>query len=704
MTNTRSTARLADRLAAERSQRFVGRTAEQAAFRAALTGPDAAYAVLYVFGPGGVGKSALLAAYARIAAEQGVRFVLLDGRAFDPSPAGFMQALGAALDLSPARPPLDLLASLPAAVIAIDTYEQIAPLDGWLRLTFLPQLPAQVRVVIAGRNAPSAGWREDPGWQALKQVLPLRNLRPEESRAYLTGRAVPFDMHPGIVAATHGHPLALSLVTDLLAQQDNAQQADALRLAEHPDIVRALLERLVQSTPSPLHRRALEVCAHARSTTEGLLAEVLELDDAGELFAWLRDLSCITIGPEGLAPHDLARDVLAADLRWRDPDAYRRMHAAVRRAILRRVQRSQGLDQQRAIFDLLFLHRESPVMRPYYRWSMLGDAWSEPATADDHPTILQLVQRDRGPEQAAIVAYWLQRMPQAFIAFRSQHSRLIGFTCMLVLDAFTEDDLHHDPGLAAAAAFIARRAPLRPGETLLYCRITLAQAALLEDDASGVQDLAAAVNIAYWLGTPRLAWSFIAQRTLEYWYNLFQYVRQPHTPEADFQIAGQPNYVFSHDWRAEPPYAWLDVMSDREFAPDARQALLDPPPTTPLLVLSRPEFDLAVRQALRDYARPDALALNPLMRSRLVRGTPGHEPEPEALRQLLRTAAEELRAEPRSERFFRAVNRTYLSPAPTQEQAAEQLGVPFSTYRYHLTNGIDRIAERLWQQELTPPE
>jgi hypothetical protein len=36
--------------------------------------------------------------------------------------------------------------------------------------------------------------------------------------------------------------------------------------------------------------------------------------------------------------------------------------------------------------------------------------------------------------------------------------------------------------------------------------------------------------------------------------------------------------------------------------------------------------------------------------------------------------------------------------------AAELLGLPFSTYRYHLAGGIARVTESLWQRELHGPE
>jgi hypothetical protein len=35
-----------------------------------------------------------------------------------------------------------------------------------------------------------------------------------------------------------------------------------------------------------------------------------------------------------------------------------------------------------------------------------------------------------------------------------------------------------------------------------------------------------------------------------------------------------------------------------------------------------------------------------------------------------------------------------------QEAAAERLGLPFSTYRRHLTTGVERVTGWLWQREL----
>ncbi|GAP98885.1 hypothetical protein [Leptolyngbya sp. NIES-2104] len=119
----------------------------------------------------------------------------------------------------------------------------------------------------------------------------------------------------------------------------------------------------------------------------------------------------------------------------------------------------------------------------------------------------------------------------------------------------------------------------------------------------------------------------------------------------------------------------------------------------PSFTLNQSEFNQAVWDAFRHFVRPDVLHHNPLLRSRLVIEKSTPDTRIEVLRSRLKEAAELLQMSPRDEKLYRTLHRTYLNPAPTQEQAAECLDLPFSTYRRYLKAGISRVAEILWQRE-----
>ncbi len=72
-------------------------------------------------------------------------------RAWTPAPEAFTSALRAALGLAPTAAVPDSLAAQPGrTLVLIATYEALAPLDEWLRNTFLPQLSENTLVVLAG--------------------------------------------------------------------------------------------------------------------------------------------------------------------------------------------------------------------------------------------------------------------------------------------------------------------------------------------------------------------------------------------------------------------------------------------------------------------------------------------------------------------------------------------------------------------------
>jgi hypothetical protein len=307
--------RIGDRMIATRRQRFVGREYERAIFQNALDAPTLPFQVLYVFGPGGIGKTTLLKEFAALAEQKNCPAFYLDARHVESSSQSLLDALRPAMGLAPSASPIQALATQPARhVLLIDTLELCAPLDNWLCENFLSQLPENTLLVVASRDAPSAAWCTDLG--EMLRVVALRNLSSEASRDYLTRRNVPNEEHAAVLAFTHGHPLALSLVADVFAQRPGFH----FQPEQAPNVIQALLEKFTQKVPGPAHRAALEACILIRLTTESLLAEMLGVPDAPELFEWLRGLSLIQSGAHGIFPHDLARKAMTADLRWRNPD------------------------------------------------------------------------------------------------------------------------------------------------------------------------------------------------------------------------------------------------------------------------------------------------------------------------------------------------------------------------------------------------
>jgi hypothetical protein len=689
--------RLADRLNAARRRQFVGRSDELVLFETALTSPELPFFVLQIFGPGGVGKTSLLKQFATIARHHDAAAYYLDARNIEPAPAPFLDALRLAMGLEAGDSPQGALASNPSRqVILIDTYETLETLDDWLREEFLPGLPERVLLVAAGRNAPAQAWRSDPGWQELVHILPLRNLEPSECRDFLTQRSVPAEQHQEVLNFTHGHPLALSLVADVFAQRPGTQfHPEAV-----PDIVKTLLGQFVQKVPGPAHRAALEACALVRVTTEALLGELLAMGDVHELFEWLRSLSFIESGQEGLFPHDLAREALVADLRWRNPDWHLELHRRARSYYATRLQQVQSGEQQRLMFDYAYLHRDNPIMRSMFQWQGAGSVLADAGRASDWPAIEEMVRRHEGQEAAELAAYWYARQPQGLLTLRGAGGAPVGMMMMLSLEQIPQGEIDHDPAVHAADRFLRKRAPLYPGERATLFRFWMAQETYQE--VSPLQSLIF-INVGrHYLTTPGLAYTFFPCADPDSWAPGFAYIDLTRIPEADFQTGGRRYGVYGHDWRTVPTWRWLSILAEREMGTElpAEQA----PAREELVVLSESTFAEAVKGALKGFTSFDALDLNPLLQSRLIASRTENTSERgkrvEILRQMILEAAESLQSSPRESKYYRALYRTYLNPVATQERAAEILNLPFSTYRRHLASGIERVTRILWQQEI----
>jgi hypothetical protein len=689
MTGLGSAGTLGDLLTSRRRRRFVGRASEVELFQMALESPEPPFLLLHLHGPPGIGKTSLLDVYAELASDAGANVIRLDGRDLVPSPPAVLQALGVR---EVPEGDIAVLTANGRLVILFDTYERLMPLDEWVRTWLMPRLPTTALTVLASRAAPDSAWRADPAWRELLRVVSLRNLSPEDSRQYLHACGVDPARINQLIELTHGHPLGLSLLADVVVRGGEAA-ADPM----NPDLVGTLLRRFVEIVPSGQHRRAVEVCALARVTTEALLREVLGLEDAHEAFGWLRELSFVEAGPEGVYPHDLARDALEADLRWRDPDGYRQLVRELRGHINRHMQTSHGQEQQHAIADAKYLFRRLPGVPSPVDWAAWGQQPPEPARPADRELILDLVLASEGEASAAIAARWWERQPEGFFVVRGQDGVVGGLVAVQDLTRASAEDIAADPGAGAAWDYAERHGAPRLTEAITQSRFIVDRDAY--QGPSPTSNAVAILAMQRYLGTTNLAWDFLTLADPERWDAYFAAADLPRADGADFLVGGRRYGLFAHDFRQVPMDALFERITERALAQD-----ITPSPATikpALLVLSQPEFDDSVRQALRDLRRPDLLARNPLLRTRLVHGRAGdEEPTGATLQSLLAAAVEVLREHPRDDKLWRAVERTYVRPAATQERAAAALGLPFSTYRRHLSQGMERVVAWLWDQEI----
>lgn len=690
---------LGERLEAARRSQFVGRTAECVLFRNALSEAELPFNILYLHGPGGVGKTTLLHEFVRIAQEVGHTTIHLDARNLEPSPTMFqgalMTALVTALDISPTPSPQIVFTAIPTpSVLFIDTFELLAPLDSWLRNEFLPQMPATLLTVFSGRRPPSVGWRTDPGWQPFVHVVALRNLPRDESKVYLTKRQIPVHHHAAMLDFTHGHPLALSLFAELHAQDDSGFRPEAA-----PNVIAALVERFLDHVPTPEHRVALEACAMVRVMNETLLLE-MQGEQARTIFAWLRNLSFMEAELGGIFPHDLARETLATDLRWRNPEQYAALHARARAAYMKQFAVANAQEQQAILHEYIFLHRDNPVVRPFFEWQDGDTVFTDQVQDHERIELIQLIQQHEGEESAQLATTWLDHAAQETIVLRNSGGQIEGLLMLVALERTQKADRQTDPAIDAAWRLLEGQTPLRTGERATLFRYWLARNSY--QDVSPVQSRIFVTMVQHYLTTPGLAYTLIPCANPAFWADVFAYADLHRLPTADFTV-GDRNYgVYGHDWRVVPPLGWLNLLAEREIAMGVAHTM--PPVPEALIVLSQSEFTTSVHDALRTFHDANELRNNPLLRSRLVvdhaGGSDDLDARTAALRELFQETAATLQATPRQMKFYRALHHTYFQPASTQELAAELLDVPFSTYRRHLRSGIDYMADTLWAQEL----
>lgn len=528
-------------------RQFVGRDTERAAFHDLLKKSRGERPGLLFFrGPAGIGKSTLLRKLAEDAAAAGRRVWHLHGSA-----------------TTEAREHLERfaeeLSGVSGPVLLIDCFEEL--LEPWLRDECLRRLPGDAIVVVAGRTGPSAAWLTDPAWSGTIVIRHLEALTATESAALVEARGVDPGLRRSIVDFAAGNPFALALAAEVgrsMAVMGKPSRRDGVRY-----VVDNVLALLAGGVPTERHRQALQVCAHARHTTEDLLRAVVPGGRAAELFDWLRAQPYVETAAHGLEVNGVLREALDYDLRWRDPVGYERMHRRTRRYVMGRLLRD-ARDPHACVAvmrTISHLRRRGGVVCRYV--SRVGEEdmrWSGAIPAD-HDELVTMARETHGELTAASVRFWLGRQPEAFSLLRCRKSnRLRGFMSWLTLRTPEREDLESDPVVGEIWHDLSRRMAVPPGAHIAIARHLICPA--FEAMPSLVMDVFQARMMRGWLHEPGLAASYLVVANGQVWRPLMEYLSQY---ELERVSADHPYAIFGHDWLADPPEVWRDHHLDEEL-------------------------------------------------------------------------------------------------------------------------------------------
>lgn len=539
--------RVADRLSRLRHRSFVGRQRELALLER-CTEPDGP-AVTFLHGIGGMGKSALLAVLGERWRTRGVRSVYLDARGIEPTARGFWQALGGELAVTA------LAAEPGVSVLIVDHCELLRLLDAWLRQEFVPRLPARVRLILAGRHPPTAGWTTTPGWQPLVQSCALPALDESESRALLETRQAPAALVPGIVRFAQGHPLALELALAAAAERPGFD-------FEAPDrsrVVARLARLFLQDLADTELRTALEAACVVRHADRSFLASLLGQEAATQAMERLGELGFMERTAEGLCLHPSVRQALEEELRTIDPIRHRELRRAAWHHLRRALPSVGRAHLWRHAADALFL-LERPLVREAFFPSARDLFVVEPAQDRDWPELATIASAYDSAEGVAVIEAFFDHARHAVHVARSEQGEVAAFYVLARSDQVPEGVLARDPLIAGwvarhprdeAPALLLRRLLAHPtratrAEAYAACVLDLKRSYI--ENPHTTRLYAAASNAA-----DHPEWGPLGFR------------EQPGLAAPGLARSGGPHFTFYLDFGAGGIFGWIGRLVDAQY-------------------------------------------------------------------------------------------------------------------------------------------
>lgn len=564
------TRRMSEWLASQAQQAFTGRETELDFLRSVLT-PEGPW-VLHVHGIAGIGKTALLEKFAREARDDGAIVIHIDCRNVEPTERGFLGELseavggvGHAAEALAQR--LDKLNTV--ILLALDNYDAFRLLDVWLRQVFLPTLPDRVRVLMFGRQRPSAGWYATPGWGHRLQAVAMTPLNANDAISVLTQLGLGPEEAALIARSTHGHPLALKLAA---ASVRNEPPGYCFSEAPIQQAVDELTHVFLADVSDPVTRRVLEGAAVTRRSTISLLRAIFPDLAPQDVYERLSDLPFVDCVSDGLVVQEAVRDAIARSLHASDPCRYLEYRRAAWRQLVSEAQFAGSGDLWRYTADMLYLI-ENPVVREAFFPRDTSALSVEMAQQSDAEDLLSIVYAQEGMQAAESLLSWWRRLPQSFHVVRDRVGQVVGLYCKLRSDLVEPRWLSDDPVTASWCDHL-RCNPLPDDHIALFCRRWLAST---EGDSPGE------VQAAVWLDLkrhymelrPRLRRVYLLVRDLSAYAPVAQRLGLVALTGRELSLDGAVYHTAMLDFGVGSVDGWLAALAASELGVQSAVDLLD---------------------------------------------------------------------------------------------------------------------------------
>ncbi|WP_176706665.1 helix-turn-helix transcriptional regulator [Paenibacillus hemerocallicola] len=314
-------------------QYITGRSEQLALFRRYLSDGESGKSIWSLYGTAGIGKSYLLDSFRRQAVRAGAIMLQVDSRDFNHKGDLFCRQLlrqlpgGTDVNTSISNPVeaclarLGQLAAETKIVLALDTYEEMGDLDGWIRERFIKWLPDSILFIAAGRYRLKDKWILSPALRERIYFMSLEHLTEPESEAYLrTCGIADKDRIDAVWRKTGGHPLALSLASVVRTNEDwTNPPGDETEWFDH------LAKAWLREVPDALLRKVVETAAILLHVNREVLQAVMDREIDEDTFEQLVSLSFVRKTERGWMLHDLMRIAMRKQLEERMPAYFERL-------------------------------------------------------------------------------------------------------------------------------------------------------------------------------------------------------------------------------------------------------------------------------------------------------------------------------------------------------------------------------------------